>query len=85
MAFPTSSAAYCVIHPIHRSGCHRVLSNHYAGERPNKREKSHRLSFVDKEEEFDYGIGSITLGVEDGDEMEIVDLPDINIVEAYIT
>jgi len=30
----------------------------------------------DKQEEFDYGIG---IGVEDGGEMELVDLPDINI------
>jgi hypothetical protein len=31
----------------------------------------------DKKEEFDYRIGNIL--VEDGDEMEVVDLPDINI------
>lgn len=34
------------------------------------------FSDSDKEEEFDYGIGGI--GVEDGDEMEVVGLPDIN-------
>jgi hypothetical protein len=33
------------------------------------------FSDQDKKEEFDYGIGS--MGVEGGDEMEVVDLPDI--------